>query len=87
MISPELVKILVCPETRLPLTLAEPSLVATINGAVATGALLNRAGQPITAQLSAALVRSDRAIAYPVIDDIPMLLVDESIELAQLTSK
>jgi uncharacterized protein YbaR (Trm112 family) len=87
MISPELVKILVCPDTRLPLSLAEPSLVATINGAIAAGTLLNRAGQPITAQLSAALVRSDRQIAYPVIDDIPMLLVDESIELAQFTSK
>jgi uncharacterized protein YbaR (Trm112 family) len=35
MIKPELLNILRCPETRQKLTLAEPSLIAQINEAIA----------------------------------------------------
>jgi uncharacterized protein len=83
MIRPDLVKMLVCPETRGPLTLADGDLVAKINKAAAAGRLKNKAGRFVEKPLDAGLVREDQRVLYPVIDDIPMMLVDESIPLDQ----
>jgi uncharacterized protein YbaR (Trm112 family) len=84
MISDDLLKLLVCPDNRTRLSRAEPELVTRLNAAVAEGRLKNKAGQAVENQLGGALVREDRTIAYPVIDEIPMLLVDEGIPLSQV---
>lgn len=84
MLSPDLVRILICPETRTPVGLASRGLLDQLNAAIAAGQLTNKAGQKLTQPLFAALVREDRAIAYPVVDEIPMMLIDEAIDLTQL---
>jgi uncharacterized protein YbaR (Trm112 family) len=84
MISKELLELLVCPENRTPLTQADSALVAQINDAIAAGALKNHAGQRVEQKCDGALVRADGAIAYLVVDGIPVMLVDEGIPLAQL---
>lgn len=84
MIDAELIEILVCPETKQALSLAEPSLLERVNTAVATGVLRNRGGEPVKAPLDQALVRQDGLILYPVRDDIPIMLLDEAIELQGL---
>jgi uncharacterized protein len=84
MISDELLKLLVCPDNRTTLTRAEPELVTRLNAAIADGRLRNKAGQAVENPFGGALVREDRTIAYPVIDEIPMLLVDEGIPLSQV---
>jgi uncharacterized protein len=76
----------VCPETRTPLKPAEPELVTKINDAIGHNRLTNKAGRALENPVGGALVREDRAIAYPIVDEIPMLLVDEGIPLAQLGS-
>ncbi len=86
MITQELLAILVCPENRTPLALADESLLGKLNQAIASRRLTNSAGEPITEKLSAALLREDGAIAYPIVDRIPILLVEAGIPLAQLTS-
>lgn len=83
MIRPELLQMLVCPEDRTPLEAASSELVAIVNDAVAAGRLTNRAGRKVERRLDAGLVRSDRTVLYPVVDEIPMLLVDEAIPLDQ----
>ncbi|MEX0678883.1 MAG: Trm112 family protein [Pirellulales bacterium] len=83
MIRPELLKILVCPENRSPLDLASSELLAKINRAVAAGRLTNKAGRKVEKPLDGGLVRADRAVLYPIVDEIPMLLVDEAIPLDQ----
>jgi uncharacterized protein YbaR (Trm112 family) len=85
MIEARFLKILVCPENRSALMLAEPSLLGKLNAAISRGELRNRGGQPIESSLKGALVREDFAVAYPIVDDIPMLLVDEGILLSQLS--
>ncbi len=83
MLSADLLKVLVCPESHLELTLADGELLNRLNQAIAAGRLTNKVGAPIKQQLGAALLRSDGAVAYGVVDDIPMMLVDEGIPLDQ----
>ena len=80
-LSPELLEILVCPETLQPLSEAGPELLAQLNGEVEAGRLRNRGGEPVKAAIQAGLVREDGKVLYRVDDDIPVMLVDESIEL------
>jgi len=84
MIDENLLEILVCPEDRTPLRLADDRLLARLNKAIVAGQVENRAGQPVEKPLKCALVRQDDTLLYPVVDDIPVLLVDEAISLDQL---
>lgn len=83
MLRPELLKLLVCPENQTPLEFADRDLLARVNQAIAAGRLLNRAGQPLANALDGGLVRADGVVLYPVVDDIPMMLVDEGVLLDQ----
>ncbi len=83
-LDPELLDILVCPETRRPVTVADDALVERINAAAAAGSLVNRAGRAVREPVQQGLVRDDGAVVYPVRDDIPIMLIDESIEVAAL---
>ncbi len=79
MIDKRLLEILVCPETRTPLSLASEALVARLNHLVAAGTLVNRGGQRVEKPLEGGLVREDRRFLYPIFDGIPVLLIDEAI--------
>lgn len=81
MIDPELLEILVCPETREPVRPADEALLQRINAAIEAGRVTNRGGDPVESPLDEALVREDGRILYPVRDGIPVMLVDEAIEL------
>lgn len=81
MIDPELLEILACPETREKLALADAELVAQVNAAIRAGRLRNRGGTPLSEPIDGGLVRADGALLYPIQDDIPVLLVEEAIEL------
>lgn len=79
-----LLDILVCPETREKVALADTELVAKLNQRIGKGALQNRAGHAVKGRIDAALVRADGQYAYVVRDDIPVMLVDEAIPLDQV---
>ena len=81
MIDKDLLDILVCPENRTPLHLADQPLVDRLNRAVAGGTLKNRVGQPVQSPLEGGLVREDGTLLYPIIDGIPVLLTDAAIPL------
>ncbi len=81
-IDEALLKILVCPQDRSSLTLADPKLVAQLNARIDQGTLRNRGGALVTGPLDGGLVRADGTVLYPVLEDIPVLLVEESIEIA-----
>jgi uncharacterized protein YbaR (Trm112 family) len=78
-VDPELVAILVCPETKQPVALATPEQLAALNGAIRSGAVYNRSGVKVERELAEALVREDGRVFYPVEDGIPVMLVEESI--------
>lgn len=81
LIDSGLLKILCCPETHQPVAEAETALVAKLNEGVSAGTLKNRSGKPVADKLDGALVRSDRTVAYPIRNRIPIMLVEEAIPL------
>lgn len=81
----ELLDILVCPETKQPVHLAETGLLDQLNRRIRQGALTNRGGTVLTTPLEAALVREDRQYCYPIRADIPVMLLDEAIPLSDLS--
>lgn len=81
MLDHELLEILVCPETKQALRPADETLLAELNGSVASGTLFTRGGRSVSVPLTEGLVREDGRVLYPVRDDIPIMLIDESIEL------
>lgn len=84
MVDPELLEILVCPETKEPVRPADDELVARVNQAVEEGSLVNRGGESVKEPIDGGLVREDGRILYPIRDDIPVMLIDEAIELDRL---
>jgi len=84
MVDPELLKILVCPENKTPVTPADEALMARVNAAIEAGTLKNRAGETISEKADGGLVRQDGAYMYLIRDDIPIMLIDEAVPLNQL---
>ena len=82
MISPELLKILRCPESHQKLRIAEPELLKQLNERIAARKLQNRAGKTVEQPLEAALVREDGAMLYPIRGKLPIMLIDEALSLA-----
>ena len=81
MLDKTLLEMLVCPLDHSPLRLADSALLTRLNAAVAAGRVTNRAGQAITAPVRNGLVRADKSLLYPIVDDIPILLPEEAIVL------
>ncbi len=84
MIDKDLLDILVCPENHTSLSPADDALLDKLNRAIGEGRIKNRGDQTVEGPLSGGLVRQDGAWLYPVVDDIPNLLVDEAISLDQV---
>ena len=80
-ISQELQDILVCPESRQPVTPASDEVLSRLNAEIESGSLRNRGGEPVSKAITEALVREDGKILYIVDDGIPVMLIEESIEL------
>jgi uncharacterized protein YbaR (Trm112 family) len=85
MIHAELLAILRCPENHSPLREVDAAFVAKLNAAAASKQIRNRGGELVTQILDGGLIRSDDAWVYPIVDGIPIMLVDEAIATAQLT--
>lgn len=80
-VSEELLEILVCPETKQPVQLASADVLKKLSEDIAAGRVRNRGGETLTEPIEEGLVREDGQILYPVDDGIPVMLIEESIEL------
>ena len=83
MVDEELLKILVCPENKTPVTLASQEIVDTINGAIASGAVKNRGDEAVDQPIDGGLVREDGTYLYIIREDIPVMLIDEALSMDQ----
>jgi uncharacterized protein YbaR (Trm112 family) len=77
----DLLEILVCPETKQPVRMAPADVISRLNERIRAGQLRNRGGAAVAKELAEGLLREDGRVLYPVDDDIPVMLVEESIEV------
>ena len=80
-IDNELLEILACPESRQGLALASAEVLERLNLEIDAGRLRNRGGDPVTKHIEEGIVREDGKILYVIDESIPIMLIDQSIEL------
>jgi uncharacterized protein YbaR (Trm112 family) len=80
-IDPELLEILVCPESHQPVKPANPELLATLNTRIKGGGVKNHQGDTVGKAVEEGLVREDGKCLYLIEDGIPNMLIDERIDL------
>ena len=83
-IDEKFLEIICCPETKQNLRIAEESLIDKLNLLIEEEKLLNRIKQPVRDKIDGGLIREDGKYLYPVIEEIPILLIDEAIPLESL---
>ncbi len=76
-----LLALIQCPITREPLSMADSTLVAALRAKQFAGQLLNRQGTRVTEEFQSGLVNASHQWFYPIINDVPTLICDESIPL------
>jgi uncharacterized protein YbaR (Trm112 family) len=84
MIDASLLELLVCPETRQPVTEADAELIGRINAAISDGRATTRGGTRMTEHIDGALLRKDGQVAYVARGGIPVMLIEESLLVAEL---
>ena len=80
-IDSELLEILVCPETHQPVQPAPAETLERVNAEIEAGRLRNRGGETLEKPIEEGLLREDGKILYVVDDGIPVMLIEEAIEL------
>jgi uncharacterized protein YbaR (Trm112 family) len=80
-IDPEFLSILRCPKTRKPLREATAAEVQEVNRRIAARELSDASGRVVEQPVEEGLVPDDEPILYPVQQGIPVLLIQEAIQL------
>jgi uncharacterized protein len=80
-ISADLLAILCCPETKQEVCLLDQAVIERLNQRISKGELNTIGGQPVTEQIDGGLLRTDKTIAYPIRDQIPIMLIEEGIPI------
>ncbi len=79
-----LLDLLACPTTRQPLRPLEGAGLDALNRAIGEGRVRRGDGSAQSAAVAAALATADGRLAYRIDDGIPVLLAEESLDLAGL---
>ena len=72
-----------CPRTGGELRLADPRELAALNQSMLDGKLNNAAGRKMERSMEGALVSACGRWLYPIHEGIPVLLVEEALQLGQ----
>jgi uncharacterized protein YbaR (Trm112 family) len=81
-VDQELISILICPESGQPVKLADEAVLERLNAAIQAGSVRSRGGAPVSKAIQEGVLREDGKVLYPVEDGIPVMLTEDSIEIA-----
>lgn len=84
MLDPELLALLVCPQTHQDVTLAPTEEIAALNEAILGGQVRTAGGERADKAVAGALIRADRAVAYPIREGFPVMLISEGLVIGHL---
>lgn len=79
----QLLDIVCCPATHMPLRMMPEALLVRLNARIESGNLKYCDNSPVSESLDQALMTDDERLAYPIRDDIPLLLEEFGILIAQ----
>lgn len=82
-ISADLLEILVCPETKVPVEMLPADKLEALNARVTGGEVSYADGSKVDQALTEALITTDGKTVYRIDDDIPVMLVDKAIHTRQ----
>ena len=80
-ISDQLLEILICPESKQALRRAEAGLIDDINHKIERGSQRSRNGALVANKIDGGLIREDDRVLYIIRNDVPVMLVDDSLAL------
>ena len=83
-INRQLLEVLVCPVTKLPVRMLDESRLEQINQLIGQGEIQNAGGETVGEPLVEALVTSNDNTVYRVDQGIPVMLEDQSIPTHQI---
>lgn len=83
-VKQDLLEILCCPRTRIPLRVMTAEVIEKINNKISAGQVKYASGDNVKDPLEEALITVDNKWIYAVKDSIPVMLVEESIATEQL---
>lgn len=83
-IDRKLLEILVCPVTKQPVSILLEHKLSSLNMKIESGEVTNHGGTTLTEPLTQALITQNGSVIYPVDQNIPVMLEDESIDTVQL---
>ncbi|HUG82193.1 MAG TPA: hypothetical protein VML01_11050 [Bryobacterales bacterium] len=78
-ISEDLLEILCCPRTKVPVRMLPAEQLASLNARIAQGGVTHQDGSPVETPLQEGLITEDGETVYRIDDDIPVMLVDQGI--------
>ena len=80
----ELLQILCCPQTKVPVELLSSPELEKLNRAIAEGKIKQIDGATLKKPVTEALITRDRKTIYRVDDGIPIMLIEQGISAAQI---
>ena len=83
-INSQLLDILVCPVTKLPVSMVNQEMLKRLNDKISNGEVVSKDGNAVTDTLDEALVTSNNTTIYRIQDSIPIMLEDQGIDASQL---
>lgn len=84
-ISKDLLEILCCPKTKVPVEMLDAERLAKLNRQVEAGGVKYADDSVVEKPLQEALITEDGQTIYRIDDDIPVMLVEQAVPTRQLS--
>lgn len=83
-IDSQLLELLRCPQDHSELRLADGELIGRLNRWIPAGRIRSVGGQIVRQTMDGGLLRSAGDLLYPIVGGIPVMLIDEAIDIRQV---